>query len=318
MEQPSNGARPEVVSVVIPTYRRLHLLPQALDSIRAQERPGLCLQVIVPDNDCDPAVEAVVREYGGEYVATRVKGAGAVRNVALERVRGDYVAFLDDDDQWTPDHLESHVRLLRADPRLGATVSRQVLGDADAHQVEGNVAAPATGPEGTDLFPLFLSYFPSVCSVVARAGVVHEFGGFDVRLIHAEDWDWNLRLALTHPMGFVDRTTFVIRSRAWSPTETKIAWARLGYWHRVFWKHVLHSGSRRPPLGTLLNIYRRQSGLFATWLCSCAALSAKSGRRWSAAAALAKAFVASPPHAAAWLARRALGRQVAWGALDTR
>jgi GT2 family glycosyltransferase len=236
--------------------------------------------------------------------------------VALERVRGDYVAFLDDDDKWTPDHLESHLRVLQADRSLAASFSKQVLGDADANQVEGNVAAPAVGPDSTDAFPIYLSYFPSVCSIVARADIVREFGGFDERLIHAEDWDWNLRMARMHPIGFVDRTTFVIRSRAWSPTETKIAWARLGYWHRVFWKHVLHAGSRRPPLTMLLNVYRRQSGLFATWLCSCAALSWKSGQRWGAVSALAKAFVASPPHAAAWLARRALGRQPAWGSLD--
>jgi GT2 family glycosyltransferase len=205
--------------------------------------------------------------------------------------------------------------VLQADPKLGASFSRQVAGDADTNQVASNTAAPAIGPDSTDAFPVFLSYFPSVCSVVARADVVREFGGFDERLIHAEDWDWNLRLALAHPIGFVDRTTFVIRSRAWSPTETRIAWARLGYWHRVFWKHVLRSGSRRPPLTTVLNIYRRHTGLFATWLCSCAVLSWQSGRRWGAVVALGKAFVASPPHAAAWLARRALGRQVAWGEL---
>src|SRR5262249_8079423 len=269
------------------------------------------------DNGCDPAVEALVSKYGAEYVATRVNGAGAVRNVALERVRGDYVAFLDDDDKWTPDHLESHLRVLQADPKLGASFSRQVLGDSDANQVAGNTAAPAIGPDSTDAFPVLLSYFPSVCSVVARADVVRKFGGFDERLIHAEDWDWNLRLALAHPIGFVDRTTFVIRSRAWSPIETRIAWARLGDTLRVFsrpgvfGKRVLPSGSRRPALTTVLNIHRRHTGLFAAWLCSCAALSWKSGRRWAAVVTLGKAFVASPPHAAAWLARRALGRQIA-------
>jgi glycosyltransferase involved in cell wall biosynthesis len=308
--------RLSTVSVVVPTRNRLHLLPKALDSVMAQARPHIRVQLIVPDNGCDEAAEAIVRRYGGEYVEARVEGPSAVRNLGLSRVRGDYVTFLDDDDVWTPDHLEAHLRVLERDPALAATVSKQVVGDADAREV-GNVAGPAHRPRGTDLFATFLSYFPQVGTIVVRAEVMREFGGFDERLIHGEDWDWFLRISQRYPIGFVDRTTYVVRTRRWTPGETRIAWTRLGYWHRVFWKHVLHAGARRPPALQVLDVYRRHTGLFATWLCSCAVLSFQSGRRWRAGVALAQAFVASPPHATAWLVRRAFGRQPAWGSAET-
>jgi glycosyltransferase involved in cell wall biosynthesis len=299
-----------LVSVVVPTRDRLHLLPLALDSVVAQAGPLVRLQVIVADNGRDARVEALARGYGADYVATSAVGAGAVRNAGLELARGDYVAFLDDDDLWTPDHLSSHVALLERDRTLGASVSRMVLGDPQGRPGAWSPIPAGPPPEGSDLFGFFLSYFPSVCAVVARAEAVRDLGGFDERLLHAEDWDWNLRLAFRHRVGFVDRVTFIIRSRAWTPAESRIPWVRLGHWHRVFWKHVLRAGRRRPPLTRVLELYRRHSGMFAIWLCGCALHSLEAGRRGAALLRLSQAFLASPPHTLTWLARRLRGGQV--------
>jgi glycosyltransferase involved in cell wall biosynthesis len=297
--------RAPLVSVVIPTRNRQELLRQALDSVMAQLNPGIRLQIIVADNACQPAVAGIAREYGAEYLATTAVGPGAVRNAGLRLVRGEYVAFLDDDDAWTPDHLSSHLALLESDESLGATVSRMTLGDTEARP-SGRDAIPGHTPQGADLFGFFLSYFPSVCAVVARQSVVATLHGFDERLIHAEDWDWNLRLALQNRVGFVDRTTFVMR---WRPAQTdydcQLRWIRLGYFRRVFFRHLLRAGRRRPPLRQLVDIYRRQTGMFAVWLCACARHDLDAGDRRRSALRLVQAFAASPPHTVAWWIRRA-------------
>jgi glycosyltransferase involved in cell wall biosynthesis len=305
------SANAPVVSVVIPTRDRQQLLRQALESVKSQAGVPARLQVIIADNGLEPGVTQIAEEYGAEYVATRAVGPGAVRNAGLRLARGDYVAFLDDDDAWMPEHLSSHLAVLERDPSLGATVSRMTIGDANARP-HGRAGAPAKAPTSLDLFALFLSYFPSVCSVVARRGAVAALGGFDERLIHGEDWDWNLRLALQNQVGFVSRTTFVLRSRdPQSDYDCQVRWIRLGYFHRVFWKHVLRAGDRRPPLRDLVNIYRRQSGEFAIWLCACAEHNLQSGHRRDFALRLAQALVASPPHTVAWWARR-WRRRRAW------
>jgi glycosyltransferase involved in cell wall biosynthesis len=293
-----------LVSVVIPTRDRPHLLRQALDSVAAQSGHGFRLQVIVADNASQPAVASIAKDYGAEYVATRAVGPAAVRNAGLRLVRGEYVAFLDDDDAWTPEHLSSHLALLKGDVSLGATISRLTIGDLNARP-DGREEMPASSPTGVDLFGLFLSYFPSVCAVVARSSAVAALGGFDERLIHAEDWDWNLRLALGNRIGFVDRTTFIYRWRQpQSQYDCQVRWIRFGYFQRVFWKNLLRSGKRRPPLRDLVDIYRRQTGTFAIWLCGCAQHNLESGSRRGFALRLGQAFVASPPHTLAWYARR--------------
>lgn len=296
-----------LVSVVIPTRDRPALLRQALDSVKAQE-PSIPLQIIVADNAAQPAVAAIAQDYGAEYLATAAVGPGAVRNAGLKLARGEYVAFLDDDDAWTPDHLSSHLSLLENDPGLGATVSRMMIGDAGARP-NGGKPIPDRDPGDVDMFSLFLSYFPSVCAVVARSSAVAALGGFDERLIHAEDFDWNLRLALANRVGFVTRTTFVVRWRSpQSQHDCQLCWIRLGYVQRVFWTNVLRAGSRRPRLRELLGTYRRQTGMFAIWLCACAARHLESGDRAGFLLRLSQAFVASPPHTLAWLARRWLRR----------
>jgi len=298
------SAKAPLVSVVIPTRDRQQLLRQALKSVMAQTGVPTRLQLIIADNGLLPGVVEIAEEYGAEYVATGAVGPGAVRNAGLRLALGDYVAFLDDDDAWTLEHLSSHLAVLERDRSLGATVSRMTIGDANARP-SGREGAPAKAPVGLDLFALFLSYFPSVCSVVARRGAVAALGGFDERLIHGEDWDWNLRLALQNRVGFVNRTTFVMRSRdPQSDYDCQVRWIRLGYFQRVFWKHVLRAGDRRPPLRDLADIYRRQSGLFAIWLCACAQHNLEAGNRREFAVRLAQALVASPPHTVAWWGRR--------------
>jgi glycosyltransferase involved in cell wall biosynthesis len=304
VEASTASAKAPLVSVVIPTRDRQQLLRQALESVMAQAGGPIRLQVIIADNGRDPGVAQIAEEYGAEYVATRAVGPGAVRNAGLRLARGDYIAFLDDDDAWMPEHLASHLAVLERDRGLGATVSRMTVGDANARP-DGREGAPAKTPTSLDVFGLFLSYFPSVCSVVARHGAVAALGGFDERLIHGEDWDWNLRLALQNQVGFVNRTTFVLRSRdPLSDYDCQVRWIRLGYFHRVFWRHVLVAGDRRPPLRELVDIYRRQSGEFAVWLCACAEHNLEAGDRREFARRFAQALVASPPHTVAWWARR--------------
>lgn len=103
----------EIVSVIIPVYKRVWELAKALESVRAQTFPHWRIYVVndgspnrdqvaaVCDSYCDPRI--------GMWDLPENKGQSAARNFALERVRGKYVAFLDSDDVWLPNHLDLHV-----------------------------------------------------------------------------------------------------------------------------------------------------------------------------------------------------------------
>src|SRR5204862_3242741 len=93
------------ISVVIPTKNRAELLEQTLRSVAAQSlRPS---QIVVADDGSVDATAEVVARYGATHVcnARGDWGAGAGRNAASERVRTEYVSFVDSDDLLLPERL---------------------------------------------------------------------------------------------------------------------------------------------------------------------------------------------------------------------
>lgn len=101
-----------LISIIIPTYNRAHLIGETLDSILAQTYTNWeCL--ITDDGSTDNSI-AVIQEYVNKDTrfklftrpANRPKGANACRNIGLENAVGEYIVFFDSDDLMTPDHLQ--------------------------------------------------------------------------------------------------------------------------------------------------------------------------------------------------------------------
>jgi glycosyltransferase involved in cell wall biosynthesis len=90
--------------VVIPAYNREDLLPRALGSVAAQTSPPA--ETIVVDDGSTDATADVARSWGARVIAhQRNRGLAAARNTGVEAAANPWVAFLDSDDQWLPDHL---------------------------------------------------------------------------------------------------------------------------------------------------------------------------------------------------------------------
>jgi glycosyltransferase involved in cell wall biosynthesis len=102
------------VSVVIPTYNRAKLVTRAIDSALKAIRPHD--EVIVIDDGSTDSTEVSLSRYRDaiRYLKTENRGAGPARNIGIEIAKHEWIAFLDSDDEWTPDHLELHRALLSA------------------------------------------------------------------------------------------------------------------------------------------------------------------------------------------------------------
>ncbi|NKE34797.1 glycosyltransferase [Natronococcus sp. JC468] len=103
-------------SIVIPTYNRAPVLGRAIDSALAQTHDDL--EVIVVDDGSTDGTDAVVDAYDDDrlaYVATGTNGgANAARNRGIERATGEFVSFLDSDDELAPTHVERALEAFRA------------------------------------------------------------------------------------------------------------------------------------------------------------------------------------------------------------
>ncbi|MFO7992135.1 MAG: glycosyltransferase family 2 protein [Thermoplasmata archaeon] len=105
------------VSVVIPTYNRSKKLKRAVKSVLNQTYPHFEL-IIVDDNSTDDTKQVVedsrVKDERIRYHKNKVNlGGGGTRNKGIELSRNDFIAFLDDDDQWLPTKLEKQVKVLK-------------------------------------------------------------------------------------------------------------------------------------------------------------------------------------------------------------
>jgi len=98
---------PSLVSVVIPTIRRPVLVLRAVDSVRRQTHAALEIIVIIdgPDEPTRIALQAVDDPRLIVLQNAASEGPGPARNRAAQRARGDWIAFLDDDDEWLPEKL---------------------------------------------------------------------------------------------------------------------------------------------------------------------------------------------------------------------
>jgi glycosyltransferase involved in cell wall biosynthesis len=193
------------VSVVVPTRNRRRLLERALSSALGQ---------------CDIEVEVVVVDEGstdetGEYLRhlsdPRVSvvtnetplGVARARNAGVERARCPWVAFLDDDDVWSPHKLAVQVEVLEAD----GTAAWSYVGAVVIDEKLRIVAAERLGHavELTDVLFAYNAIPGGGSGVVARTELVRSVGGFDPELRVVADWDLWIRLALTAPVRAIDR-----------------------------------------------------------------------------------------------------------------
>jgi hypothetical protein len=197
------------VSLIITTLNRPHLLPRAVES---GLRAGSDVEVIVVDDGSTDSTASVCAALRGiKYVRlARNQGVAEARNIGLLASRGDFVAFLDDDDLRLLGSLDHQLSLLESVPEAGFVAGGVLLGDQHCVPT-GEVAVPRG--ESGDLFwkvlELDLHLIPG--SVVVRKKCFLEVGTFNRRLAGIDDWDMWTRIAELRPVLLDHRAVCVYR-----------------------------------------------------------------------------------------------------------
>ena len=104
-----------LISVMMPTYNNAKYIKQAIESIYAQNYDNI--EIIVVDDGSTDNTKEIVKQYKDiKYFYIEHKGIPFARNVALENTEGEYIAFLDSDDYWLPNKLNTQMQYFKDHP----------------------------------------------------------------------------------------------------------------------------------------------------------------------------------------------------------
>ncbi len=203
------GSAPPAVSVIVPTYQRREPVVRAVESALSQLFRDFEL-IVVDDGSTDGTAQALASYTDSLRLLQQPnRGAAAARNSGLGVARGEFVAFLDSDNCWLPEHLALLVDALDQHP--GAVLASS-LPTSRGKPGEGPASARLRAPLPRLLIGNNVAY---LSTVVARRDAVVEAGGFDERLRIAEDADLWVRMATSgRPFVFLPRPTVRRSDRA--------------------------------------------------------------------------------------------------------
>ncbi|MGB8733301.1 MAG: glycosyltransferase family A protein [Candidatus Sulfotelmatobacter sp.] len=186
---------PPKVSVIMPTYMTAHLIAGALDSVFRQTFREFEI-VVVNDGSPDTIeLERVLAPYQEKivYIKQENKRAAGARNTAIDRARGEFLAFLDSDDTWLPDHLALQMKLFEQDPALDLVYCDGMVDTPDGSR-SFMETCPSRGPATFDALVVERCQIP-VSTVVARRLALEKANFFDESLARCDDYDMWLRAA---------------------------------------------------------------------------------------------------------------------------
>jgi glycosyltransferase involved in cell wall biosynthesis len=180
------------VSVVIPAYNAATTIRRALESIFAQTFTDY--EIVVVDDGSTDQTGAIVRQYGDRVLLVEQpnRGQATARNNGVRHSSGEFLAFLDADDQWLPRRLEMTVAALLADPDAALVYSDTIVVNEAGEQVPRSLIGPecAHAPTMDEMLTRIWPILPS--TVLMRRAAFDRTGGFCEQLRGPEDIHFSL------------------------------------------------------------------------------------------------------------------------------
>jgi glycosyltransferase involved in cell wall biosynthesis len=210
-----------LVTILIPAYNAEATIRRALDSALAQDYPAF--EVVVVDDGSIDATSDVVASYGRKEIRLqqlpRNRGEGGVLNEGIKIAKGEYIAFLDADDEWLPGKLTRQIGMLESNPKA-------IMASCGCRFVDslGNLVEEfGMRPPGVAKDQIWRSLLAATCiakpCVVARASAFKEVGLFDTTIAITADQDMWIRLAAAGEVEFVDEFLTVAHDTPGSLTK---------------------------------------------------------------------------------------------------
>lgn len=200
-----------LVSAVITTHNRLELLKRAVKSVYDQTYTNI--ELIVVDDGSEDGTKEWCEKQDFEYINIEPgtgKGGNYARNLGIKKAKGQYIAFLDDDDYWIEEKIEKQVALIEERKCELVHCGRML------EVVEGdNINYIAVLPDNSSAGDLSKSILWSICTttscILVKKDALLSVGLFDEELRFWQEYELTIRLAQRAPFYFVDAPLVVYR-----------------------------------------------------------------------------------------------------------
>ena len=182
--------RSTLVTAIIPTFNAAEYVSQAITSVLASR--GVPVEVIVIDDQSTDDTWQVLERFGGAIQKVRQQKGGPykARNLGARLAKGEWLAFLDADDEWLPDKLARQLAAADEDTALIFT-DCEIFGES--HRVKPRQSDTSELFDGEVFEQLLLGNFISMSSVLVRRDCFEGLAGFSEEHTGVQDWDLWLR-----------------------------------------------------------------------------------------------------------------------------
>lgn len=197
-----------MISVVIPLYNKANSIATALDSVLSQNYQNF--EVIVVDDGSTDSGAAIVAAYADvriRLVRQRNAGVSAARNRGIAEAKGEFVAFLDADDEWMFRYLEEQNRLILKYPQCDVFATNyhfKELSGVEFATILRRLPSRDEDFELTNYFEMAYCSHPPLwtSAVVVRKHVIERIGGFPLGIRSGEDLLTWARLAVKYKVAY--------------------------------------------------------------------------------------------------------------------
>jgi glycosyltransferase involved in cell wall biosynthesis len=182
------------ISVIVPAYNAERTILETITSVLQQTFSDFEL-IVINDGSTDKTLELLntVKDSRLKIFSYENGGESVARNRGISQATGEFMAFLDADDLWTPDKLELQLAALQQNPEVGVAYSWAYYIDEKGESLQADQPIFFEGNVYAEL--LVRDFIVSGSNCLIRREAIESVGEFDPALPCAADWDYWLRLA---------------------------------------------------------------------------------------------------------------------------
>jgi glycosyltransferase involved in cell wall biosynthesis len=224
-------------SVIIPTFNRAEKVIRAIESVLSQTFKDYEL-IVIDDGSTDDTYD-LIKGFPIQYHKIENSGVSAARNFGVKLSQGEWLAFLDSDDEWLPNKLELQARFIKEN-------DYKVVHGEEIWMRRGKRVNPKLKHKksGGDIFEASLELcLMSPSTIAIKRELFESYGGFREDFEVCEDYDLWLKITRTNEVGFIEQPIIIKHGGHEDQLSTKHK--AMDLWRVKSMQQLLKSDSKR-------------------------------------------------------------------------